>query len=79
MTSCLLYRPTPQSFRPRYYRVEIAMNLLEEVSVMREWGISGGKGQSRIDLFGNLRQASEQADRLRNAALKRGYHRTDAA
>ncbi|WP_323784447.1 WGR domain-containing protein [Thalassovita sp.] len=78
MTCCLLYRPSVRSFLPRYYRVEIEMNLFEEVSVLREWGISGGKGQSRIDLFGNLRQASEQADRLRNAALKRGYNRSAA-
>ena len=78
MTCCLLYRPSPRCFRPRFYRVEIAMNLLEEVSVLREWGISGGKGQSRIEIYGNLRQASEQADRLRNAALKRGYCRIGA-
>lgn len=53
------------------------MNLFEEVSVLREWGISGGKGTSQIDIFGNLRHASEAADKARRAAIKRGYRRSD--
>lgn len=79
MTSCLLYRTSKCNYRPRFYRVEIAMNLFEEVSVLREWGISGSKGQSRIDIYGNLRHASEAADRLRNSALRRGYQRERVA
>ncbi|MEC7962915.1 MAG: WGR domain-containing protein [Pseudomonadota bacterium] len=79
MTCCLLYRSSEQNFRPRFYRVEIAMNLFEEVSVLREWGISGGKGTSKIDIFGNLRHASEAADKARRSAMRRGYRRNDAA
>lgn len=79
MTSCLLYRSSDRHFRPRFYRVEIAMNLFEEVSVLREWGVAGRKGTSKIDIFGNLRHASEAADKARKAALRRGYHRTEAA
>lgn len=55
------------------------MNLFEEVSVLREWGVSGSKGTSKIDIFGNLRHASEAADKARRAAIRRGYLRTDAA
>ena len=79
MTTCLLYRATPRSCRPRYYRVEIAYNLFDEISVLREWGVSGSKGATRIDIFANLRHASEAADRLRNSALKRGYFRAAIA
>ena len=49
------------------------MNLFEEVSVLREWGVRGGRGHHRIDLFGNLRHASELAEKLRKTALGRGY------
>ncbi|MEP2534332.1 WGR domain-containing protein [Shimia sp.] len=74
MAICILYKPS-QKTRPRYYRVEIAMNLFEEVSVMREWGISGGNGQTKIHIFGNLREASNAADLYRLRAQKRGYLR----
>ncbi len=78
MAVCILYRKTGES-RARYYRVEIAMNLFEEISVLREWGVSGGKGRTRIDLFGNLREASTAADRFRSRAQRRGYSRADRA
>ena len=51
------------------------MNLFSEVSVLREWGVSGGRGQSVINIYGNLREASVAADRHRNRMLKRGYAR----
>lgn len=51
------------------------MTLFSEVSVLREWGVAGRKGQSVINNFTNLREASEAADRFRKRALKRGYAR----
>jgi predicted DNA-binding WGR domain protein len=60
---------------PRYYRVEIAMTLFEEVSVMLQWGISGGQGQTKVHTFDNLREASTAADRFRRRAQRRGYAR----
>lgn len=74
MATCLLYNNRPAR-RPRFYRIEIAMNLFSEVSVLREWGIAGGQGRSVINLYGNLREASEAADGHRFRALKRGYDR----
>lgn len=74
MATCLLYRQIPTRM-PRFYRVELAMNLFSEVSVLREWGVSGRNGQSAINNFSNLREASVAADRYRNRALKRGYAR----
>jgi|TARA_R110002049_G_scaffold44333_4_gene129937 predicted DNA-binding WGR domain protein len=62
--------------RPAFYRVEIAMNLFSEVSVMREWGSCGTKPRVVVNCFGNLREASQAADRFRNRALKRGYLRS---
>jgi len=52
------------------------MNLFSEVSVLREWGVSGGRGQSVINIYGNLRDASVAADQHRNRMLKRGYARS---
>jgi len=74
MATCLLYRQIPARV-PRFYRVELAMNLFSEVSVLREWGVSGRNGQSAINNYSNLRDASVAADRYRNRALKRGYAR----
>ena len=74
MATCLLYRHAP--FRAaRFYRVELAMNLFSEVSVLREWGIAGGQGRSAINIYSNLRDASRAADQHRDRALKRGYAR----
>ncbi len=74
MPVCLLYRETAGKPR-RYYRVEIAMTLFAEVSVLREWGEAGRRGQSTIRLYGNLREASLAADRARATAQRRGYVR----
>ena len=74
MATCLLYNHRAAR-RPRFYRIELAMNLFSEVSVLREWGVSGGRGQSVINIYGNLREASVAADRHRNRMLKRGYAR----
>ncbi|MDE4060997.1 MULTISPECIES: WGR domain-containing protein [Rhodobacterales] len=78
MATCLLYRET--SSRPsRFYRIELAMNLFSEVSVLREWGVAGRDGQSVINIYGNLREASVAADSHRNRMIKRGYNRDGLA
>ncbi|MGR3761529.1 WGR domain-containing protein [Roseobacteraceae bacterium NS-SX3] len=74
MATCLLYRQAPAR-AARFYRIELAMNLFSEVSVLREWGIAGSGGQSVINIYGNLREASAAADKHRNRMLKRGYDR----
>jgi len=76
MAICILYRRT-RARHPRFYRVEIAYNLFNEISVMREWGIAGGKGRSMISIYGNLKDASVAADKWRMRAQKRGYDRSD--
>lgn len=74
MATCLLYHQA-QSRRSRFYRIELALNLFSEVSVLREWGIAGGNGQTAINIYDNLREASLAADRHRNRMIKRGYAR----
>ncbi|MBE1285365.1 MAG: WGR domain-containing protein [Rhodobacteraceae bacterium] len=74
MATCLLYRHAPTR-QARFYRIELAMNLFSEVSVLREWGVAGRGGQSVINIYGNLRDASIAADQHRNRMLKRGYDR----
>lgn len=75
MATCILYKPSVKS-GPRFYRVEIAMTLFQEVSVMREWGVSGRQGQKALTTFDNLRDASTAADGFRRRAQRRGYGRT---
>lgn len=75
MATCLLYRNS-QSRPSRFYRIELALNLFSEVSVLREWGIAGSNGQSAINIYDNLRDASLAADAHRNRMLKRGYARS---
>ncbi len=75
MIECLLYR-TSHAQRQLFYRVEIAMNLFSEVSVLREWGTAGGRPKAVVQCFGNLREASRAADKHRNRAERRGYLRT---
>ncbi|UWQ91581.1 WGR domain-containing protein [Aliisedimentitalea scapharcae] len=74
MATCLLYNRTPTR-APRFYRIELAMNLFSEVSVLREWGVAGRGGQSVISIYGNLRDASVAADQHRNRMIRRGYAR----
>ena len=74
MATCLLYNRA-ETRPPRFYRIELAMNLFDEVSLLREWGVKGGKGRTTINIFGSLREASVAADRHRHRMLKRGYNR----
>jgi predicted DNA-binding WGR domain protein len=73
MVEILLYRTGRK--RPWFYRVEIAMNLFSEASVIIEWGLIGGQPRRRVSCHGDLRAASHAADRYRNRALLRGYAR----
>ena len=75
MLDVVLYR-LGRATRPHFYRVEIAMNLFCEVSVLREWGVQGGAPREVITCFGNLREASLAADTFRKRALRRGYQRS---
>lgn len=74
MTTCLMYRSSAAR-RSRFYRIELAMNLFDQVSLLREWGIKGGHGKTTINTYDNLREASMAADRHRKRLLKRGYNR----
>jgi predicted DNA-binding WGR domain protein len=75
MATCLLYSQA-QRRRSRFYRIELALNLFSEVSVLREWGMAGSNGQCAINIYDNLRDASLAADKHRNRMLKRGYARS---
>lgn len=74
MTTCLLYHNSERQ-PPRFYRIELAMNLFSEVSVLREWGIAGCDGHCMINIYGNLREASLAADEHRNRMIQKGYFR----
>ncbi|WP_299619924.1 WGR domain-containing protein [uncultured Tateyamaria sp.] len=74
MLDVLLYREGTR--RPWFYRVEIAMNLFAEASVIVEWGLMGGTPCRRVSCHSDLRAASQAADSYRNRALRRGYIRS---
>ncbi|MFY0595440.1 MAG: WGR domain-containing protein [Cognatishimia sp.] len=78
MSICLLYRQR-KARRARFYRVEIAYDLFDNIAVMSEWGIAGGKASEARTTFSNLREASLEADRRRRRAQRRGYARLDRA
>ncbi len=76
MAVCLMYHRR-KSRRPRYYRVELSYDLFDNISVLCEWGIAGGRGCESKVTFSNLREASVAADRIRNRVQRRGYARLD--
>jgi len=78
MAVCLLYRQR-KARRPRFYRVEIAYDLFDNVAVLSEWGVAGGRATEARTTFSNLREASLEADRRRRRAQRRGYARLDRA
>ena len=71
MAVCVMYRHY-QNGRARYYRVELAFDLFDNVSVFCEWGIVGGKASGTHYTFDNLKDASAAADIIRTRTLKRG-------
>ena len=75
MLNVVLYR-LGRAASPHFYKVEIAMNLFSEVSVLREWGVKGGSPREVITCYGNLREASKAADTYRKRAIERGYVRS---
>ena len=77
MAECFLYRHLPSS-PPRYYRVEIAYDLFDDIAVIAEWGVIGGLQHRETHRFANLREASQLADGLREDAVQRGYQEDDA-
>jgi len=48
MAICLLYAQS-ETTPARYYRIELAMNLFSEVSLLREWGHPGDDGHQVIN------------------------------
>jgi len=73
MLSLLLHRAPTRGF----YRVEIAYNLFDEYSVLREWGRQGRRRGTRVNWYSNLRDAVQAAERWRGRALARGYRLTE--
>ena len=75
MPVCFLTRTPAANGVPTFYRIEIALNLFGEWSVVFNWGQRGTLGRQRIALYNDLRAASHSADQVRERMLHRGYHR----
>lgn len=76
MAVCFLTRTSSAQCRPRYYRVEISLNLFGEWWVMINRGLRGRTDRQRIVLFAELRAASLAADQARERMLRVGYQRS---
>ncbi|WP_051051141.1 WGR domain-containing protein [Brucella intermedia] len=63
----------------RYYRISVDTALFGLMAVTREWGRIGRSGQSRIDLYPDVAEASAAATALLRAKIHRGYFPTDGS
>ncbi|MCJ8521160.1 putative DNA-binding WGR domain protein [Pseudorhizobium tarimense] len=57
----------------RFYALSIQHTLFGNVSLIREWGRTGTRGQQRIDVFEDEKQALSSFLALLRQKRKRGY------
>ena len=57
----------------RFYRLRLMPDLFGGVSLFREWGRIGTKGQNRVELFADARQAADVMLAIYRTKQKKGY------
>lgn len=73
MYSQLLYRIDPDVNMARYYRVELACDLFNAITLQRTWGRIGSRGQSCMASFPSVASAEAAASKLIQSKERRGY------
>lgn len=68
-----LRRINPQTNTRRFYRLSLWPDLFGGVSVVREWGRLGTRGQWKTDPYPSPDQAAQALARLHRQKLRRGY------
>lgn len=66
-------RRNPDLNMARFYAIALQLTLFGEVSVIRNWGRIGTRGQSKLETFDNATNACEQAAALELRKRQRGY------
>lgn len=58
---------------PRYYHLHMQEDLLEDWTLIREWGYQGASGRVKKEHFQDREAAEAALLRARNEQIKRGY------
>lgn len=74
-TSVLMHRVDPVRNMARFYAMSIAPTLFGEVSLVRNWGRIGKRGQIRLETLGTAREARMAMANLHRIKGRRGYQR----
>ena len=69
--------PTANTYQ--FYRLRLLPNLFGGVSLLKEWGRIGTRGQHQIKSFEDATQAAVALHDAYNGKTKRGYFRTEHA
>lgn len=73
-TDVQLRRIDPVCNMRRYYRMSVQHDLLGDVTLVREWGRIGARGQMKIDTYRDEGQAVTALMKLAALKRRRGYH-----
>ena len=73
MTLAHLLRRDPERNMARFYQVDVAPTLFDEVSVMRSWGRIGTRGRTVVETWATGEGADAAKSKTIRAKLKRGY------
>lgn len=66
-------RHDPARNMARFYVISLVPTLFGEVSVLRNWGRIGSRGQMMVDTFQTAEDAIAASDRLGKIKRRRGY------
>lgn len=77
-TDVQLRRIDPVRNMRRYYRMSVQRDLLGDVTLVREWGRIGARGQIKIDTYRDEGQAVTALMKLATLKRRRGYKDQDA-
>jgi predicted DNA-binding WGR domain protein len=66
-------RCEPARNMARYYSLTMQPTLFGEVSLIRNWGRIGTRGQQKIDTFSGTSQFDEAYEKLTQRKLRKGY------
>lgn len=77
--SLLLHRIDPDRNMARFYCLATMPTLFGEMSLLRNWGRIGGRGQLLIETFANPADAQQAMINLATKKGRRGYRRPVSA
>lgn len=73
MSAVTLHRSDPARNMWRYYRLDVQPDLFGQWCFIREWGRTGGSGQTRIIPYLTPIEAEAALEKQRRAKEQRGY------